>query len=146
MVRLRTLVALAAAATLTACGGSPNPAATVPLRSASSSGSNALPAYTFVDLGAGPNGGAAVAFTANGTHQAGDFVHGRGSCGKDCSFNIYHALAWKGSGSVPVDITPPLINFVEAWAYGGSGSILVGTGVTNNGGYFGYKGSPHERE
>jgi uncharacterized membrane protein len=98
--------------------------------------------YTFVDLGPGPKGyiadTTAVAYGVNNSYLGGEFVYTRDSCGKDCSFNVYHAAAWPRSGAAPIDITPPLINFAEAWVNGGAASVLVGTGVTDNGGYFGY--------
>jgi hypothetical protein len=98
--------------------------------------------YTFVDLGPGPKGAVAdvlsTAYAANTSYLGGAFVYNRGSCGKACSFNIYHAAAWPRSGQAPVDITPPLINFAEAWVYGGAGNVFVGYGVTDNGGYYGY--------
>lgn len=99
--------------------------------------SAAASGYTFVDLGTGPKAGSAIAYAADKADQGGDYIYGRGSCGKDCSFNIYHAVVWAGPGSTPADITPPLPYFVEGWVLGGSGSTLVGYGVTDQGGYYG---------
>ncbi len=111
------------------------------LLSVAASTADATTTYAFVDLGpgpnTGPNSGSAVAYAATKSTQGGDFIYGRGSCGKDCSFNIYHAVVWSGPGSSPSDITPPLVNFVEAWVYGGSGTTLAGVGITDQGGYYG---------
>ena len=94
--------------------------------------------YTLVDLGPGPTAkyGGAYLDAANNSFQAGYYVYELLNHGA----RVYHAVAWTGPASTPVDITPPLINFAEAWVYGGKGNILVGYGITNNGGYFGY---PH---
>ena len=145
MLRLSVLGTVSTAAlVLAACSGSAvSPPASggfgsTPSSLQSMALTSTLPAgYTFVDLGAGPNGGAAWGYAADKSYQGGTYVYTRDSCGKDCSFNVYHALVWSGSGSTPIDITPPLVTFAEAWVYGGSGSVLVGTGVTDNGGYFG---------
>ena len=142
MIRFRDLGLLAVAAALCACSsGSVAPTA-VPEQTFGTSATRTSPAttYTFVDLGPAPNGHSAYAYGANKTHQAGAYAYTTISCGKDCSSTLYHALAWSGSGSTPVDINPPIINFAESWVYGGSGNLLVGTGLTDNGGYLGY---PH---
>jgi hypothetical protein len=152
MLRFGSWLALAALAiVISSCGGggtfspsAPSAAASngiVPpavIQDAAVATATSVPTYKFVDLGGGPNGGAALAQGANKTYQGGNYVYSRGSCGKDCSFNIYHAVVWSGSGSSPRDITPSINYFPEAWVYGGGGSDLVGYGVTNNGGYYGY--------
>ena len=104
--------------------------------------------YTFVDLGAGPNGKDAYGYSASANAQVGTYFFKTYSCGKDCSGKWYDAVVWTGPGSTPVDITPP--NYTFGWAYGAAGALIVGTEVTNNGGYFGYphavvwKGSTHQ--
>src|SRR5580700_6012468 len=60
------------------------------------------------------------------------------SCGKACSAKVYYPLAWSGPSSSPVVLLPQ--NYVEGWAYGAGGSLIVGTLITNDGGYFGF---PH---
>src|SRR5579864_4549388 len=143
MVRFRSLASVAVAgAVLCACSSGSVAPTTTTTQSFSNSSSKTLTAttYTFVDLGPAPNGHSAYAYGANKTNQAGAYAYTTISCGKDCSSTLYHALAWSGSGSTPIDINPPIINFAESWVYGGAGSILVGTGLTDNGGYLGY---PH---
>lgn len=115
---------------------------------AMASGAAAATTYTFVDLGPGPNGKDGYGYGASATAQVGTYFFKSYSCGKDCSGKWYDAVAWTGPGSTPVDITPP--NYTFAWAYGAAGSVIVGTAVTNDGGYFGYphaivwKGSTHQ--
>ena len=147
MIRFRNAALLVAAAILSACGGGAGapptalgPTGTSPQSVRIADATGALATYTFVDLGAGPNGRTAIAQGANAAYQGGNYVSGSGSCGRGCTFNIYHALVWNGPGSAPVDITPPLSYFPEAWVYGGNGSALVGYGITNNAGYYGH---PH---
>ena len=148
MIRFRNVMLLVAAAILSACGGGGAGAPPTSLGATGTSpqsvriadATGALATYTFVDLGAGPNGRTAIAQGANASYQGGNYVSGSGSCGRGCSFNIYHALVWSGPGSSSVDITPPLSYFPEAWVFGGNGSALVGYGITNNAGYYGY---PH---
>ena len=94
--------------------------------------------YTFVDIGAGPNGKDAYAYGASSGAQVGTYLFKTYSCGKACTGKWYDAVVWTGPGSTPVDITPP--NYTFGWAYGSAGNLIVGTEVTNNGGYFGY---PH---
>jgi hypothetical protein len=92
--------------------------------------------YTVVDLGAGPNGKDANAYGASPTAQVGAYVDHTVSCGKACSTKVYYPLAWSGPGSSPVVILPTL--YAEGWAYGAGGSLIVGTLITNDGGYFGF--------
>src|SRR5579863_8715727 len=144
----RTVMTLAAICSLSACnGGSVSPttvnssgALTPAVHTAAVILKATPPPYTFYDLGAGPNGGFAVAQGANGTTQGGNYYYESLSCGKACSTKVYHAAAWAGPGSASRDINPGLPYFVESWVYGGSGSNLVGYGITDQGGYFGY---PH---
>ncbi|HEV3154369.1 MAG TPA: hypothetical protein VGZ02_11235 [Candidatus Baltobacteraceae bacterium] len=142
MTRLyRDVAFIGIALVLAACSG--NHPASLPTSSVQDASSAhvdstaALPAYTFVALNNSPNGSAGWAQGADKTTQGGNFVYSHGSCGKDCSFPIYHAVVWSGSGSTAVDITPPLTYFPEAWVLGGTGSMLVGYGITNQGGYYG---------
>lgn len=112
------------------------------------SGAAAATSYTFVDLGAGPNGKNAYGYGASSSAQVGTYLNRTYSCGKACTGKVYDAVAWAGPGSTPVDITPP--NYTMGWAYGAAGKFVVGTLLTNNGGYFGYphavvwKGSSHQ--
>ena len=94
--------------------------------------------YTYVDLGPGPNGKDAYGYGESPKAQAGAYFDHTISCGKDCSEKIYYPLAWSGPSSSPVVLLPQF--YAEGWAYGAGGSLIVGTLITNNGGYFGY---PH---
>lgn len=94
--------------------------------------------YTYADLGAGPNHKDAYGYGESSNAQGGAYFDHTVSCGKACSAKIYYPLAWSGPGSSPVVLLPQF--YVEGWAYGAGGSLIVGTLITNNGGYFGY---PH---
>jgi hypothetical protein len=94
--------------------------------------------YTYVDLGPGPNGKDAYGYGESAKAQAGAYFDHTISCGRACSAKVYYPLAWSGAGSSPVVLLPQF--YVEGWAYGAGGSLIVGTLITNNGGYFGY---PH---
>ncbi|MBV8198138.1 MAG: hypothetical protein JO263_08380 [Candidatus Eremiobacteraeota bacterium] len=106
--------------------------------SAASNGAAVRPTttYTIVDLGPGPNGKDAYGYAESPSAQAGTYFDHTTSCGKDCSSKVYYPLAWTGPGSKPVVILPTF--YVEGWAYGAGGSSIVGTLITNDGGYFGY--------
>jgi hypothetical protein len=92
--------------------------------------------YTVVDLGPGPNGKDAYGYGESPSAQAGAYVDHTISCGRACSSKIYYPLAWSGPGSSPVVLLPQF--YAEGWAYGAGGKLIVGTLITNNGGYFGY--------
>jgi hypothetical protein len=92
--------------------------------------------YTYVDLGAGPNGKDAYGYGESANAQAGSYFDHTVSCGKDCSAKVYYPLAWSGPGSSPVVLLPQF--YVEGWAYGAGGSLIVGTLITDDGGYFGF--------
>jgi hypothetical protein len=94
--------------------------------------------YTYVDLGSGPNGKDAYGYGESPGAQAGAYFDHTISCGKACSAKVYYPLAWSGPGSNPVVLLPQF--YVEGWAYGAGGTLIVGTLITNNGGYFGF---PH---
>ena len=94
--------------------------------------------YTYVDLGPGPNGKDAFGYGEAPNAQAGAYFDHTISCGKDCSAKVYYPLAWTGPSSSPVVLLPQF--YVEGWAYGAGGSLIVGTLITDDGGYFGY---PH---
>jgi hypothetical protein len=94
-------------------------------------------AYTYVDLGPGPNGKDAYGYGESLSADAGTYFDHTISCGKACSAKVYYPLTWPGSGP-PVVLLPNF--YVEGWAYGAGGSLIVGTLITNDGGYFGY---PH---
>ena len=132
-----------AAALLTACSGSSdtNLSPSVPKVPASSiSASRAVsPAatYTYSDLGPGPNGKDAYGYGESSSAQAGTYFDHTISCGRACSTKIYYPLAWSGANSQPVVLLPQ--HYVEGWAYGAGGTLIVGTLITNNGGYFGYR-------
>ncbi len=93
-------------------------------------------AYTAVDLGPGPNGKDAYGYGESPGAQAGAYYDHSISCGKACSAKVYYPLAWTGAGSTPVVLLPQ--NYVEGWAYGAGGTLIVGTLITDDGGYFGY--------
>lgn len=130
------------AALLSACSGgsdarfSPSgPQSAV--RSAAPSGAvSRATIYTFYDLGPGPNGKDAYGYGESASAQGGTYWDHSVSCGKGCSAKVWYPLAWSGPNSQPVVILPQ--NYVEGWAYGAGGSLIVGTLITNNGGYFGY--------
>jgi hypothetical protein len=103
-----------------------------------SGGSLAATTYTYVDLGAGPNGKTAYGYGGSPKAQGGAYLDHSISCGRGCTANIYYPLAWSGPGSSPLVLLPQF--YVEGWAYGAGGSLIVGTLITNNAGYFGY---PH---
>jgi len=94
--------------------------------------------YTYYDLGPGPNGKDAYGYGESPGAQAGAYFDHTISCGKDCSAKVYYPLAWSGPGSSPVVLLPNF--YVEGWAYGAGGALIVGTLITNDGGSFGY---PH---
>jgi hypothetical protein len=94
--------------------------------------------YTYVDLGPGPNGKDAYGYGESSSAQAGTYFDHTISCGKGCSSKVYYPLAWSGPGSKPVVLLPQF--YVEGWAYGAGGTLIVGTLITNDGGYFGF---PH---
>lgn len=95
-------------------------------------------AYTYYDLGPGPNGKDAYGYGESPSAQAGAYFDHTIACGKDCSSKVYYPLTWSGPGSSPVVLLPQ--HYVEGWAYGAGGKLIVGTLVTNDGGYFGF---PH---
>jgi hypothetical protein len=95
-------------------------------------------AYAYVDLGPGPSGKSAYGYGASLKAQAGAYFDHTISCGKSCTSDIYYPLAWSGPGSSPVVLLPQF--YAEGWAYGAGGSLIVGTLITDDGGYFGY---PH---
>jgi hypothetical protein len=94
--------------------------------------------YTYVDLGDGPNGKEAYGYGESLSAQAGAYYDHSISCGKGCSAKVYYPLAWSGANSSPVVLLPQF--YVEGWAYGAGGALIVGTLTTNDGGYFGF---PH---
>lgn len=120
---------------LSGCSGAPQSNLTP-----STNPSVAAPAtsYTFVDLGPGPNGKDAYGYGESATAQVGTYFDHTISCGKDCSSKVYYPLAWTGAGPKPVVLLPQF--YVEGWAYGAGGKLIVGTLITNDGGYFGF---PH---
>lgn len=127
---------------LAACGGSSDagfspsaPQIAVP-PAASSGTAFSTTTYTYVDLGPGPNGKDAYGYGESPTAQAGAYFDHTISCGKDCSSKVYYPLAWSGPSSQPVVLLPQF--YVEGWAYGAGGPLIVGTLITNNGGFFGY--------
>lgn len=95
-------------------------------------------AYSYYDLGPGPNGKDAYGYGESSSAQSGAYFDHTISCGKDCSSKVYYPLAWSGPSSQPVVLLPQ--NYVEGWAYGAGGNLIVGTLITNDGGYFGF---PH---
>ncbi len=138
---MKTRTGFAAAvivAILAGCSGAPqstltpSAAASATVRGAASPSTG----YTYVDLGPGPNGKDAYGYSESASAQAGTYFDHTISCGKDCSSKVYYPLAWSGAGSKPVVLLPQ--NYVEGWAYGAASSMIVGTLITNNGGYFGY--------
>ncbi len=93
--------------------------------------------YTYFDLGPGPNGKDAYGYGESSSAQVGAYFDHTISCGKDCSAKVYYPLVWSGPSSEPIVLLPP--NYVEGWAYGAGSALVVGTLITNNGGYFGYR-------
>ncbi len=131
----RIVVAVAAfSAILAGCSG-PSQSNLTPGGAQSDAGFRAK-TYTYVDLGPGPNGKDAYGYGESPSAQAGAYFDHTISCGKACSAKVYYPLAWSGSGSSPVVLLPQL--YVEGWAYGAGGSSIVGTLITNDGGYFGF--------
>jgi hypothetical protein len=135
--RISVAVVIFAAVILAGCSGAPQsnlaPSAALP------SGTAFLTtAYTYYDLGPGPNTKDAYGYGESRKAQAGAYFDHTISCGKDCSSKVYYPLAWSGPGSQPVVLLPQ--NYVEGWAYGAGGKLIVGTLITNDGGYFGF---PH---
>ena len=138
----RAFAVCLAATLLSACNGSGgttgsgqvSPVSVLP----AAHGGAAAPAtgYTVVDLGAGPNGKDAYGYAQNSAAEAGAYYDHSISCGKDCSAKVYYPLAWTGSSHQPTVLLPQ--NYVEGWAYGAGGSLIVGTLITNDGGYFGF--------
>lgn len=94
--------------------------------------------YTYVDLGPGPNGKDAYGYGESSSAQVGAYFDHTISCGKVCSSKVYYPLAWSGPSSQPIVLLPQ--HYVEGWAYGAGGTLIVGTLITNDGGYFGF---PH---
>lgn len=133
-----------AAALLAACSGSSGGglSPSVPQSAASTAAASrvAFPTatYTYFDLGPGPNGKDAYGYGESSSTQVGAYFDHTISCGKDCSSKVYYPLAWSGPSSQPVVLLPQ--HYVEGWAYGAGGTLIVGTLITNDGGYFGY---PH---
>ena len=124
-------------ALLTGCSSAPQSGGLTPGTAASRVVSPAT-GYTYVDLGPGPNGKDAYGYGESPSAQAGAYFDHTISCGKDCSAKVYYPLAWSGASSTPVVLLPQY--YVEGWAYGAGGSLMVGTLITNDGGSFGY---PH---
>jgi hypothetical protein len=120
---------------LAGCSGAPQSNLT-PSTASSSAAAFRTTAWTYVDLGPGPNGKDAFGYGESPTAQSGTYYDHSISCGKACSAKVYYPLAWAGPGSKPVVILPQF--YVEGWAYGAGGTLIVGTLITNDGGYFGY--------
>ncbi|MBV8530052.1 MAG: hypothetical protein JO104_01945 [Candidatus Eremiobacteraeota bacterium] len=121
---------------LAGCSGAPQSNLTP--SNASSGAAVKRATYTVYDLGPGPNGKDAYGYGESPSAQTGTYFDHTVSCGKDCSSKVYYPLAWAGPGSSPVVLLPQF--YVEGWAYGAGGSLIVGTLITDDGGYFGY---PH---
>jgi len=127
-------IATFTAVMLVGCSGVPRSNLTP---STAQSGAAVVPAtYTYVDLGDGPNGKDAYGYGESTGAQAGAYFDHTISCGKDCSSKVYYPLAWSGPSSNPVVLLPQY--YVEGWAYGAGGALVVGTLITNDGGFFGY--------
>lgn len=128
-----------AAVLLAACSGNSGTASVPPIGVSSAGLGGAVrptTGYTYFDLGPGPNGKDAYGYGESPTEQVGTYFDHTISCGKDCSEKVYYPLAWSGPSSQPVVLLPQ--NYVEGWAYGAGGNLIVGTLITNDGGYFGY--------
>jgi hypothetical protein len=123
-------------AIIAGCSGTPRSNLT-PSTATSGAAVPATTTYTVVDLGAGPNGKDAYGYAETSSTQAGSYFDHTISCGKDCSSKVYYPLAWSGSNSQPVVLLPQY--YVEGWAYGAGGTLIVGTLITNDGGFFGYQ-------
>jgi hypothetical protein len=134
----RTGVAVAAVTAIMLAGCSGAPQSNLNPSTATTGATFLTTAYTYVDLGAGPNGKDAYGYGESPSAQVGAYFDHTISCGKDCSSKVYYPLAWSGAGSSPVVLLPQ--NYVEGWAYGAGRSLIVGTVITNDGGYFGF---PH---
>jgi hypothetical protein len=133
-----TLVALASCSSPTPMLSSPGVAPTAVLDRVEHGRGASGTTYSYFDLGPGPNGKDAYGYGETPTTQVGAYYDHSISCGKDCSSKVYYPLAWSGSSSQPVVLLPQ--NYVEGWAYGAGGTLIVGTLITNDGGYFGF---PH---
>ncbi|MGC1380390.1 MAG: hypothetical protein WA814_05130 [Candidatus Baltobacteraceae bacterium] len=123
---------------LAGCSGAPQSNLTPASAAFPSRATYPTPAYTYYDLGPGPNGKDAYGYGESPSAQAGAYFDHTISCGKDCSSKVYYPLAWSGPSSKPVVLLPQY--YVEGWAYGAGSSLIVGTLITNDGGYFGF---PH---
>jgi hypothetical protein len=134
----RTGVAVVAFTVIMLAGCSGAPQSNLTPSTAPSGAAFRSTTYTYVDLGPGPNGKDAYGYGESRKAQAGAYFDHTISCGKDCSSKVYYPLAWSGAGSKPVVLLPQ--NYVEGWAYGAGGTVIVGTLITNDGGYFGF---PH---
>jgi hypothetical protein len=122
---------------LAGCSGAPQSNLT-PSTAPSGAAFRTMTTYTYVDLGPGPNGKDAYGYGESPSAQAGAYFDHTISCGKACSSKVYYPLVWSGPSSKPVVLLPQY--YVEGWAYGAGGSLIVGTLITNDGGYFGF---PH---
>ena len=129
------------AAVLTACSGSGTESSphspVLALPAVPSRPVVATAPYTYVDLGPGPNGKDAYAYGLSLGAAAGAYFDHTISCGKDCSAKVYYPLAWTGTSFQPTVLLPQ--NYVEGWAYGAGGALIVGTLITNDAGYFGFR-------
>lgn len=134
--RIKIATVTVTVAILAACSGAPE--ANLPPSTNPGVASPATASYTYADLGPGPNGKDAYGYGESTNAQTGTYFDHTISCGKDCSSKVYYPLAWSGPGSSPVVLLPQF--YVEGWAYGAGGKLIVGTLITNDGGYFGY---PH---
>jgi hypothetical protein len=134
--RMRLAVVTVSVIVIAGCSGAPQSNLTPSTTPGGAALSKA--AYTYSDLGAGPNGKDAYGYGESSSAQAGAYFDHTISCGKDCSSKVYYPLSWSGPGSKPVVLLPQY--YVEGWAYGAGGTLIVGTLITNDGGYFGY---PH---
>ena len=119
---------------LAGCSGAPQSNLTPATKAGSAA--SATTTFTYVDLGPGPNGKDAYGYGESPTAQGGTYFDHTISCGKACSAKVYYPLAWPGFGS-PVVLLPNY--YVEGWAYGAGGTLIAGTLITNDGGYFGYQ-------
>jgi hypothetical protein len=132
----RTGVAVVAFAVIILAGCSGAPQSNLTPSTAPRGAAFSATTYTYVDLGPGPNHKDAYGYGESAGAQAGAYFDHTISCGKACSAKVYYPLAWSGPGSTPVVLLPQF--YVEGWAYGAGGSLIVGTLITNDGGYFGY--------
>jgi len=134
-VRVAVAIVTFAITTLAGCSGAPQSTLTPGIQP--NGATAATTTYTYVDLGSGPNGKDAYGYGESSSAQAGAYFDHTISCGKDCSAKVYYPLAWSGAGSSPVVLLPQF--YVEGWAYGAGGNLIVGTLITNDGGYFGFQ-------